>query len=154
MELTDKVYLDNLCDWPLYFRRLNGIGDIAIPAKAKNFTGVDVAEAQMQIQSGNHMFIGTDGMGGHARIRIVDDEQRKALLGYDDGGDAIALTADSLRELFAVKRKDAFQQQLEALVTTNAEKRMVQRLAKEAGGDDAASWKMDAINALAETAEL
>ena len=51
MELTDKVLIDNLCSWPLYFRRLNGVGDIRIPAKVTGFAMLDVAEVQMQIQS-------------------------------------------------------------------------------------------------------
>ena len=27
MELTDKVLINNLCSWPLHFKRLNGMGD-------------------------------------------------------------------------------------------------------------------------------
>ena len=49
MELTDKVLINNLCDWALYFRRLNGVGDIRVPARVKNFAMLDVAEVQMQI---------------------------------------------------------------------------------------------------------
>ena len=60
MELTDKVLIDNLCSWPLYFRRLNGVGDIRIPANVTGFAMLDVAEVQMQIQSGNRMFVGND----------------------------------------------------------------------------------------------
>ena len=43
MELTDKVLIDNLCSWPLYFRRLNGVGDIRIPENG----GDDVAAWKM-----------------------------------------------------------------------------------------------------------
>lgn len=53
MELTDKVAINNLCSWALYFKRENGVGDIRIPANAKNFSQLDVAEVQMQIQRGN-----------------------------------------------------------------------------------------------------
>lgn len=52
MELTDKVAINNLCGWALYFKRENGVGDIRIPANAKNFSQLDVAEVQMQIQRG------------------------------------------------------------------------------------------------------
>ena len=38
MELTDKVAINNLCGWALYFKRENGVGDIRIPANAKNFS--------------------------------------------------------------------------------------------------------------------
>lgn len=84
MELTDKVLIDNLCSWPLYFRRLNGVGDIRIPANVTGFAMLDVAEVQMQIQSGNRMFVGNDPArpGDHARLFIQNDAQRKALFGY------------------------------------------------------------------------
>ena len=136
MELTDKVLIDNLCSWPLYFRRLNGVGDIRIPAKVTGFAMLDVAEVQMQIQSGN-------------------DAQRKALFGYaDTTDDVLVLNADSVRELLAIRKKDEFNARLEALVTNDAEKKMIAQIAKENGGDDVAAWKMDAINKLAESVTL
>ena len=73
MELTDKVAINNLCSWALYFKRENGVGDIRIPANAKNFSQLDVAEVQMQIQRGNPLFVG-DGrsnQGDHARLFMM-----------------------------------------------------------------------------------
>ena len=157
MELTDKVLLNNLCAWPLYFRRANGMGDIRVPANAKNFSMVDVAEVQMQIQLNNPLFVGNgDGrQGDHARLYIVNDEQRRALLGGDDAADdPTVLIAQSVKELLAINNKNKFQARLEELVKTDAEKRMVLAVAKESGGDDVAAWKMAAITALAETAAL
>lgn len=152
MEMTDKVAVNNLCSWPLYFKRANGVGDVRVPANAKNFMLLDVAEVQTQIQLGNPLFVGVGGnQGDHARLYIVNDEQRKALLGIEDTGSGeIVLNLDTVKELLGVKRKDDFQKRLEALVTTPAEKRMIVRLAKEAGSDDVAAWKMDAINAIAD----
>ena len=43
---------------------------------------------------------------------------------------------------------------LAALVTNDAEKKMIAQIAKENGGDDVAAWKMDAINKLAESVTL
>lgn len=158
MEMTDKVLIDNLCNWPLYFRRLNGMGDIRIPALAKNYSALDVAEVQMQIQNRNKMFIGDDDsrMGDHARLYIVNDAQRKMLLGIPDESDddAVVLTVDTIKKLFAIRKKDDFNTALANLVKTDAEKKMVVSLAKEAGGDEVAAWKMDAINALAKTVAL
>lgn len=155
MELTEKVLINNLCNWALYFRRLNGIGDIRIPANVTNFAMLDVAEVQMQIQSGNKLFIGNDEAhpGDHARLYIVDDKQRKALLGYGEESeeDALVLNVESITKLLAVKKKDEFNRQLAELVKTDAEKKMVVQIAKEAGGDEVAAWKMNAINKLAET---
>lgn len=158
MELTEKVLINNLCDWALYFRRLNGVGDIRVPARVTNFALLDAAEVQMQIQSGNKLFIGNDEAhpGDHARLFIVDENQRKVLLGYDveTGEDALVLNAESVTNLLAIKKKEEFQRQLTELVKTDAEKKMVVQLAKESGGDDVAAWKMEAINQLAETVVL
>lgn len=155
MELTEKVLINNLCDWALYFRRLNGIGDIRIPAKVIGFAMLDVAEVQMQIQSGNKLFIGSDEAhpGDHARLFIVDEKQRKALLGYGEESEEepLVLNVESVTKLLAIKKKDEFNRQLAELVKTDAEKKMVVQIAKEAGGDEVAAWKMDAINKLAET---
>lgn len=157
MELTDKVLIDNLCNWPLYFRRLNGIGDIRIPAKVKGYAMLDVAEVQMQIQSGNRMFVGNDPTcpGSHARLYIADESQRKALFGIEDTvGDVLVLNAETVKQLLAIKKKDEFNARLTALVTNDAEKKMIAEIAKENGGDDVAAWKMDAINKLAESVTL
>ena len=157
MELTDKVLIDNLCSWPLYFRRLNGVGDIRIPANVTGFAMLDVAEVQMQIQSGNRMFVGNDPArpGDHARLFIQNDAQRKALFGYaDTTDDVLVLNAESVRELLALRKKDEFNARLAALVTNDAEKKMIAQIAKENGGDDVAARKMDAINKLAESVTL
>ena len=158
MELTDKVLIDNLCAWPLYFRRSNGMGDIRVPASVKGYAALDVAEVQAQIQNGNPLFIG-DGNGNngdHARLYISDEKQRKALLGYDldSSDDTTVLTVDTVKSLLSIRNRDTFQKRLDALVTTAAEKRMVAQLAKDAGGDDVAAWKMEAINMVADNTAI
>ena len=103
------------------------------------------------------MFVGNDPSrpGDHARLFIQDDAQRKALFGYaDTTDDVLVLNADSVRELLAIRKKDEFNARLEALVTNDAEKKMIAQIAKENGGDDVAAWKMDAINKLAESVTL
>lgn len=152
MLMTDKVAINNLCAWPLYFKRANGVGDITIPANAKNFMLLDVAEVQTQIQLNNPLFVGIGGnQGDHARLYIVDDEQRKELLGLENNPEgAIILDLESVKALLAIRRKEDFRARLAIMVKTPAEKRMIAQLAKEAGGDDVAAWKMDAINAVAD----
>ena len=131
---TNNVLVNNLCSWPLGFRRLAGQGDIAIPGKARNFPLLSEEEVLAQIQTGNVMFTGTDGMGNHARIQIVDEAKRK--------------------ELLAIRSKAKFNEQLEAMVKTDAEKRMLVELAFSVGAEDAESWKVDALRKLAETAKV
>ena len=158
MTLTDKVALNNVCSWPLYFRRANGVGDIRVPANAKNFSMLDAEEIRMQIQLDNNLFTGTNPSrpGEHARIVIVDTKVRNELFGLseEDANEILVLDDTSVRELLAIKTKKEFGERLQALVTTDAEKKMIIELAKAVGGDDGAAWKMEAINALAETATI
>lgn len=153
---TNNVLVNNLCSWPLGFRRLAGQGDIAIPSKARNFPLLSEEEVLAQIQTGNVMFTGTDGMGNHARIQIVDEAKRKELFGLGDAevSAPILLNEESVKELLAIRSKAKFNEQLEAMVKTDAEKRMLVELAFNVGAEDAESWKVDALRKLAETAKV
>jgi len=73
----DKVLVKNLCAWPLYFKRLEGHGDVKIAENGK--TRLSVEEVQAQVDTGNKFFIGEDGRGSNARIYIDSKELRVAL---------------------------------------------------------------------------
>lgn len=150
---ADNVLINNLCGWPLYFKRITGMGDIEIPANAKRFPLISHDEAMAQIQTGNIMFVGTDQMGNHARIQIIDDEQRKELFGIE-GMETTApalLDLDAVKALLSIKSKTKFNDQLQAMVKTDAEKKMLVDLAFQAGAEDAESWKVDALRNIADS---
>lgn len=153
---TNNVLVNNLCGWPLYFKRIAGVGDITIPPNAKKFPLLSFEEVQAQIQVGNVLFTGTNGMGDHARIQIVDDEQRKQLFGIEnvEVEAPSVLDLDAVKALLAMRSKAKFDERLKSIAQTDAEKRMLVGLAEQAGASDAESWKMDAIRSLAETAKL
>lgn len=153
---TNNVLVNNLCSWPLNFRRLAGQGDIAIPANARSFPLLSEEEILSQIQTGNVMFTGTDGMGNHARIQIIDEAMRKKLFGLD-GAEVEApalLSEESVKELLSIRGKTKFNERMAAMVQTDAEKRMLVELAFKAGAEEAESWKVDALRKLAETAKI
>ena len=143
-----RIAVDNLTSWDLYFKRFAGVGDVKIPAKAKNFSHISFEELQIQIQLGNPLLVGTDGIGSHARLSICDDTARKALFGLESDEKPFILTLDAVKELLAVTAKAAFNKRLGEIVTTDAEKRMIVDLAKEAGVADAAAWKKEAIETI------
>lgn len=152
---NNNVLVNNLCKWPLYFKRANGQGDIAIPANAKNYPLLSYDEVQAQIQVGNKLFTGTDNMGNHARIQIADEAQRRQLFGLpDDAPVAIAVTEESVKALLAIRGKVKFRDTLAAMVQTDAEKRMLVDIAFRVGADEAETWKVDALRELAATAGL
>ena len=154
--VTNNVLVNNLVSWPLSFRRLAGQGDIEIPGGARNFPLLSEEEVLAQIQTGNVMFAGTDGMGNHARIQIIDDDKRKELFGLGDlDVDAPALlNEESVRELLAIRAKGKFNERLQSMVKTEAEKKMLVDLAVKVGAEDSEAWKLDALRKLSDTAKI
>jgi hypothetical protein len=136
----------------LYFHRATGQGDVMIPANAKNYPLLSRDEVQAQIQLGNKMFTGEDGLGDHARIRIVDDAARRDVFGLDEQqtGEPIVLDEEAVKALLAIKSKAKFNERLRELVSTDAEKRMLVDIAFKVGAEDAETWKVDALRVLAD----
>ena len=64
------------------------------------------------------------------------------------------LNLDAVKALLNIRTKAKFNEQLKAMVTTDAEKKMLVELAQQAGSDDVEAWKVDALRALAETAAV
>lgn len=153
---TETVLINNLCGWDLYFKRATGMGNVKIPAGVKNYGLISYDEIQAQIQLRNVMFTGIDQLGGHARIQIVDDAQRKKLFGIADAESEApaALTEESVKELLAIRTKAKFKERLEEMVKTDSEKKMLVEIAYRVGAEEASAWKVDALKALAETAGI
>lgn len=153
---TNNVLVNNLCSWPLSFQRLAGQGDIEIPGNARNFPLLSFEEVMAQIQTGNVMFTGTDSMGNHARIQIVDEAKRKELFGLGEVEVAppALLNEESVKELLAIRQKGKFNERLTEMVKTDAEKKMLVDLAFKVGAEDSEAWKVDALRKLAETAKV
>lgn len=143
---NDKVALDNLNSWEIHFSGIELQKDLFIPASAKNWKLLSLAEVEAQVKSGNRSFVGTDGEGSHASIRIVDEEVRKYVFGVDDATKKQkVLDVATIKELLTITNKGAFMKKLKEVVVTEAEKRRFVMLAKEAGIDSAEVYKMKAI---------
>ena len=153
---TNTVLVNNLCSWPLSFRRLAGQGDIEIPGNARNYPLLRFEEVMAQIQTGNVMFTGTDNMGNHARIQIIDEAKRKELFSLSEieTDPPALLNEESVKELLAIRQKGKFNERLAEMVKTDAEKKMLVDLAYKVGAEDSEVWKVDALRKLAETAKV
>ena len=153
---TNTVLVNNLCSWPLSFRRLAGQDDIEIPGNARNYPLLSFEEVMAKIQTGNVMFTGTDNMGNHARIQIIDEAKRKELFGLSEveTDPPALLNEESVKELLAIRQKGKFNERLAEMVKTDAEKKMLVDLAFKVGAEDSEAWKVDALRKLAETAKV
>ena len=153
---TNNVLVNNLCSWPLYFKRAVGAGDVEIPPNAKGFPLLTYEEVLTQIQLQNKLFVGTDNMGAHALIQIANDTQRKELFGITDieVNPPVMVTLEAVKNLLSIRTKAKFHERLKEMVQTDAEKKMLVELAFKAGAEEAETWKVDALREVANTAGI
>lgn len=123
---SDRVEVRNLRAWELSFIPRDGNAEqvtkgILIYPNQK--TMYKLSEVEDQVNNGNELFCGIDGLGGHASLQIVDPLVREYVFG--EPTDPIQLTVDAVNELLALESKIAFDKKLSELVVTNSEKRMI-----------------------------
>ena len=123
---SDRVEVRNLRAWKLSFIPRDGNAEqvtkgILIYPNQK--TMYKLSEVEDQVNNGNELFCGIDGLGGHASLQIVDPLVREYVFG--EPTDPIQLTVDAVNELLALESKVAFDKRLSELVVTNSEKRMI-----------------------------
>lgn len=123
---SDRVEVRNLRSWELSFVPRDGNveqvtkGLLISPSQKSMFK---LSEVEDQVNNGNELFCGIDGLGGHASLQIVDSLVREYVFG--EPTNPVQLTVDAVNELLALESKEAFDKRLSELVVTNSEKRMI-----------------------------
>lgn len=149
---SDRVEVRNLRAWELSFIPRDGNAEqvtkgILIYPNQK--TMYKLSEVEDQVNNGNELFCGIDGLGGHASLQIVDPLVREYVFG--EPTNPTQLTVDAVNELLALESKAAFDKRLSELVVTNSEKRMIaimctnDGLFPEINTDYVPSYKLAAI---------
>lgn len=149
---SDRVEVRNLRAWELSFIPRDGNAEqvtkgILIYPNQK--TMYKLSEVEDQVNNGNELFCGIDGLGGHASLQIVDPLVREYVFG--EPTNPTQLTVDAVNELLALESKAAFDKRLSELVVTNSEKRMIaimctnDGLFPEVNTDYVPSYKLAAI---------
>lgn len=122
LNLDQKVTVKNIAGWSVGFARIDGIGDVTIPAEGSK--RLSRSEIISQVQNGNRLFTGTDGNGSHATLYIDDAPTRKEI-GFDseDGKDTQAVFNDTaIAKVFSLKTQSVFEKNLVEVIRTRAEK--------------------------------
>lgn len=130
IKLDEKVWIKNLCDWDLYFGRIEANGTVRIPRNGK--IRIARAEIQAQVFDNNVMFVGTDGEGSHARI-YIDDKDTRVLVGFeeeDSKSKQEILDSDTVEKLLSYKTQKSFEDNVKKKVKTKAEKNFLVEEAK------------------------
>lgn len=120
--MDEKIQIKNLCNWSVSFQRIDSNGDVLIPAN----TTVRIARGEIisQVQSNNVLFVGTDGVGSHARVYILDKDTRIEL-GFEDSDGKHTqniINDEKIKEIFSIKSKTAFEKAIKDSIVTQAEK--------------------------------
>lgn len=125
LNLDAKVTVKNIAGWSVGFTRKDGlIGDISIPANGS--VRLSRTEIIAQIQSGNRLFTGLDGMGSHATL-FIDDAPTRIEVEFEsaDGKKKQNIFSDSkIKALFAMT-PSKFQDEFKKAIRTRAEKHAV-----------------------------
>ena len=146
VKLTDRTSIDNLVGWNLGFISSEANRDITIPANVKGFKQLTVAEIDGQVKLGNKFFCGIDGFGNNAYIKINDKNVMDYIFGTNNDTEEVSLlTLESVKKLLSTSPKAAFEKELAKLVITDAEKKMIITLAKEAGIEDVEGYKKTSL---------
>lgn len=122
LNLDERVTVKNLCEWDLYFRRIEGHGSVKFARKGIN--RLTRSEIQSQVFAANPMFVGTNGKGSNARL-YIDDKDTRVLVGFesDDGKEKQnVLTPEKVRQIIEYKTFATFQKHVEESVKTKGEK--------------------------------
>ena len=83
-----------------------------------------VEELREQINGGNRGFVGTDGYGKHACMRINDLELYRYIFNLPDAKELpVQLTQEAISALFDIDDPKKFKEELQNLVHTDSEKK-------------------------------
>ena len=112
--LDAKVTVKNIANWAVGFVRLtDGNGDISIAPNGQ--IRLTRNEIISQVQSGNKLLVGIDGMGSHATL-FIDDAPTRVELDFDseDGKKKQLCFNDELvSKVFSLKTQAAFEKSFE-----------------------------------------
>lgn len=152
LSLDEKISIKNLCNWIVGFKKIESLGDVSIPANTS--IRLTRAEVMAQAESGNSLFVGTDGNGSHASIYITDEPTRIEL-GFEEAEKVTEEVTDEttgkskkktvtkvvnkqkvlddnkIKELFAIKSMNEFKTQIESYVQTFGEKQLIAEAVKK-----------------------
>jgi hypothetical protein len=131
IDLNSRVVVKNLCEWDLYFPRIERVGDVKLIAKGIN--RLEIGELQAQVYANNMMFTGIDGIGSHAKI-FIEDKDTRVFLGFEDEeGKEIqnVLTSDKVKKLFEYKTQSVFEKHVKENVLLESEKLLLVEEAKK-----------------------
>lgn len=117
LNLETKVTLRSIADWNTGFsRKSDGVGDVMIAPKGT--VRLSRNEIISQVQSGNKLISGIDGLGNHATLIIEDEDTRKEV-GFEN---QVVFSDDLVKKVFNIDKQEQFEEEFQKSFVTRAEK--------------------------------
>ena len=135
LNLDQKVTLKSIADWETGFARIaDGTGDVRIMPRGT--VRLSRNEIIAQVQNGNALIGGVDGMGSHATL-YIEDKPTRIEVGFEDGTKTQLVFTDGLiADLFKIKDQKKFTEEFMKSIVTRAEKKAAIRTITEMNLND------------------
>jgi len=131
INMDSRSTIKNLCNWDVYFNLINTVGDVMIKANATR--ELLNGEIVSQVNNNNVFFVGTDGLGSHARIYIENPELRQ-YIGFESNDGKKKqdiITDDKCEYIFNLKTQKAFEDNVNKSIVTEHEKDKIMEYARK-----------------------
>lgn len=118
--------------------------DITIPAGAKGYALLTVDQVEEEILRQNFFFIGTDGLGDHAGLKICDPEMYKYLFRKDD--ETRHISKEALMDVLKLSNRQKLEDVVvRELIRTTSEARMCLYYMSDINWSEFLGWKHDIL---------
>lgn len=140
---NDRVRIDNCYAWDIAFHSDVARRDIMIPGGAKGYALITLDMAEEEILKQNGFFVGTDGLGDHAGLKICDPDMYKYLFRCEDKTHHIS--KETLVELLKLSNKAKYTEAMEEHIKTASEARMCLYYMNDFEWTEYLRWKYDIL---------
>ena len=140
---NDRVKVNNVYGWDISFYSDVARRDITIPAFATGYSLLTLDQTEEELLKQNVFFVGTDGLGDHAGLKICDPDMYKYLFRTEDKTHHIG--RDTLLEVLKLSGKQKFMDAVAELIATSSEARMCLYFMADIDWSEYLGWKYDVL---------
>lgn len=139
----DRVRINNCYGWDISFYSDVARRDITIPAFATGYSLLTVDQTEEELLKQNVFFVGIDGLGDHAGLKICDPEMYAYLFRCEDHTHHVS--KESIVELLKLSSKAKYTEAMEETIKTASEARMCLYYMNDFEWTDYLGWKHDIL---------
>lgn len=140
---NDRVKVNNVYGWDISFYSDVARRDITIPAFATGYSLLTLDQTEEELLKQNVFFVGIDGLGDHAGLKICDPEMYAYLFRCEDHTRHIS--KESIVELLKLSSKSKYTEAMEEAIKTASEARMCLYYMNDFEWTDYLGWKRDIL---------